>query len=491
MSVLQIGYKISDYKIVELLGENPFGASYLAQQTLYDPQTGQPTTTNFAVKTINLAKVTELGKSPNVMIQEVDALKKMSGKPSSSKYIAGYYESQVINEQGQQFLIIVTDYIAGTSLQQILLDQVSKKVPFDKNVLLQMMYEISGAVSFIHTNGIAHQNIKPSNIIKDDTGRLRLVDFAYSCSYELNAECKGKAGTTYYMPPETITADPATKSFAYRAAHDVWSIGVVFYQLANLGKDYITFTSADPEIIAKDIQINPVNPSEYSYAPVNGIINTMLQKNVSSRPTAGQVLILVKEAMPMCVIDDDKYSVNEASAILTTMGIPHPDNINGYELCKVLTDNLVYCQLKNKRYRKSELLKLANLLGINVSKEIESTKLCKELGKMVKQHHARLSKHVTTELLNTLEVLAELKTRPTRLPQIIMNLEAQYLAAVDTAMDLELVNTKQLDAVRQEALMKHAVYQQNVSADYAQAYAIYANEIVELIKRINPQFRST
>ncbi|KKK69106.1 hypothetical protein LCGC14_2937350, partial [marine sediment metagenome] len=89
----------------------------------------------------------------NLIETEAKVLKQMSSNPVCDRYITCYYDYFLhtiagTDDRPSQYLIVVTDYITGESLQQILLDQVGKG-NFDMNKLLQMMFEIAQAVDYI------------------------------------------------------------------------------------------------------------------------------------------------------------------------------------------------------------------------------------------------------------------------------------------------------------------------------------------------------
>jgi serine/threonine protein kinase len=388
---------------------------------------------------------------------------------------------------------VVTDYIQGPSLQQILLDQLEKG-NFEMPKLIQMMAEIAQAVDYIHTHGIVHQNIKPSNIVYDPTtNRLRLIDFAFSCSQHLNAQCKGKAGTVYYMPPELVElqTDPSEQDFALRAAHDVWSMGVVFYQMANLGQDFMNFTNNDPVLITKEIQINDVKPSNYPYSPINSVIDTMLKKNSAERPTAGQVVILISLARPLCIVNDQPYDRRMAEALVTSLGLDINPDTDDHTLCSTLTDHLNICKIRNSNYQKEHLVELAKILGINVSKAVESAELCNTIQKGLQTQQDQYSEYVTLELLRALEYMAFIQARAAsevtgELKDILEQLQKRYSFVYNEAKKLDIINLKLLEARRMDVTRKSLVYAQNVSITYARVYGLLAEKIVQVILSVNP-----
>nr|QBK87957.1 MAG: putative serine/threonine protein kinase [Marseillevirus LCMAC202] len=498
MSILQVGSVVNNYKIIKVLGQGQLGATYLGQRQTFDPMTGQPITKAYAIKTLNLTKVAEMGLDPSTIEAEAKVLKQMSSNPVCDIYITCYYDYFLhtiagTDDRPSQYLIVVTDYITGESLQQILLDQVGKG-NFDMNKLLQMMFEIAQAVDYIHTHGVVHQNIKPSNIVYDKVlNRLRLIDFSFSCSQNLNTKCKGKAGTAYYMPPDLLRlpVDPSQQEFALRAAHDIWSLGVIFFQMANPGQDFMQFTSNDPSLIAKDIQIGNVKDSQYPYIPINSFIKAILKKDPTRRPTAGQVVILIRLARPLCVVNEQLFDRQMSEALVTSLGVDVDPQTDDYTLCKALTDYLSICKIKDNDYQKKSLLKLAKILGIKVERNVESAVLCNTIQQGLKTHQDDYSDYVTQAIIQALEYMSWIQVRvgsevTGNLHDILKQLQERYKYVYGEAKNLELINLKMLESRRQDVTLKSLVYKQNASVSVANVYATLAQSIVAVILDNNP-----
>ena len=85
--------------------------------------------------------------------------------------------------------------------------------------------DICRALSFAHARGFVHRDVKPANIYRADSGRYLLGDFGVTARE--NAPSTDYAGTTAYMAPETACGR------ACDAKSDLYSLGVVLYQLLN------------------------------------------------------------------------------------------------------------------------------------------------------------------------------------------------------------------------------------------------------------------
>ena len=152
---------------------------------------------------------------------------------------------------------IIMDYLPGVSLQSII-NQIESK---NRNV--EILYPLKEGLIYLHSHNIAHQDIKPDNIMMTETGP-KFIDFGLSCvvttvevySQKLNYPC-ASAGSIGYAPAELFNFDkdglilneqniPTIDQGMYPAsfifAHDIWSLGcsMLVYEYYNLNDNPLT-----------------------------------------------------------------------------------------------------------------------------------------------------------------------------------------------------------------------------------------------------------
>jgi len=97
----------------------------------------------------------------------------------------------------------------------------------DKTQAVDIVRQIASGLAAAHKKGITHRDIKPDNIMVTDDGRVVILDFGLAkLTAGLDLTKTGSTvGTAFYMSPEQIRGEGVD------ARTDLWSLGVVFYQL--------------------------------------------------------------------------------------------------------------------------------------------------------------------------------------------------------------------------------------------------------------------
>lgn len=88
----------------------------------------------------------------------------------------------------------------------------------------KFFFEIIEGLEYLYKKGILHRDIKPQNILIHDK-TIKISDFGFAKSFEKNDLITTFCGSPLYMAPEIIT------SHEYSSLSDVWSLGVVLYEL--------------------------------------------------------------------------------------------------------------------------------------------------------------------------------------------------------------------------------------------------------------------
>ena len=101
---------------------------------------------------------------------------------------------------------------------------IKKKNGMTENEAFKYFIDTASAVNFLHQNNFVHRDLKPENLLIDKNGAVKLCDFGWCVDLKVGNRSTF-CGTYEYMAPEIIN------EAAYDTAIDVWSLGVLLYEL--------------------------------------------------------------------------------------------------------------------------------------------------------------------------------------------------------------------------------------------------------------------
>ncbi|GAA4856194.1 protein kinase domain-containing protein [Luteimonas vadosa] len=131
--------------------------------------------------------------------------------------------------------------------------------PLDQCV--RLFLQVCDAVSHAHANLIVHRDLKPSNILVTALNEVRLLDFGIAKLLDTadqggdNTRTGLRAFTLHYAAPEQIRGEPVT------TMTDVYSLGVVLYELLAGSKPYQLARESDAQWEEAILNVDPVRPS--------------------------------------------------------------------------------------------------------------------------------------------------------------------------------------------------------------------------------------
>lgn len=117
-------------------------------------------------------------------------------------------------------LYIVTKYIEGGSLFAI-------KSSLSLNKIARLVLDVASALHCGHMNGVIHRDVKPQNILIDESGKAYLTDFGLALNTSDESSRPENAGTPRYMSPEQNRGMLSQVD----ARSDVFSLGIVLGEL--------------------------------------------------------------------------------------------------------------------------------------------------------------------------------------------------------------------------------------------------------------------
>jgi TolB-like protein len=182
------------------------------------------------------------------------------------------------DEDGNPFLVM--ELVRGKSLDAVLKDRGALPPALVVDLVRQAALGLSAA----HQAGIVHRDIKPQNMLLDEVGQLKLVDFGIARVSGVNEGLTSgneALGTLHYMAPEVLSGQQAD----HRA--DIYSLGLVAYNLLS-GKPPFSGPSA---VAVAMKQINEPLPDLEKEVPgtpasLRLLIEHMTEKDRERRPAS-------------------------------------------------------------------------------------------------------------------------------------------------------------------------------------------------------------
>src|SRR5262249_40351259 len=140
--------------------------------------------------------------------------------------IAQIYEAGLA-EDGQPFFAM--EMIRGLPLNEY-----AQRHRLDSQARLGLLARVCDAVQHAHEKGVVHRDLKPGNILVDDAGQPKVLDFGVARATDADLQTTSRRtqagqllGTLSYMSPEQVVADPAALDWR----SDIYTLGVILFEL--------------------------------------------------------------------------------------------------------------------------------------------------------------------------------------------------------------------------------------------------------------------
>jgi len=255
-----IGQSLGRYLILEQIGEGGMAIVYKARDTRLDR--------DVAIKVIRTEKLTleTMGKTLKRFDREAKALAKLTHPNIVQITDFGEYD-------GKPYLVMF--YIPGGTLKQ----KLGQPIPWRDAA--RLLAPIARALQYAHQQGVIHRDVKPSNILIGANNEPMLTDFGIAkilLDTEETSDLTGTGmgiGTPEYMSPEQFQGEGVD------ARTDVYSLGVIFYEMVTGRKPYTATTPA--AILVKQATEALPRPSAFVRGLPGNVENTLV-KALAKKP---------------------------------------------------------------------------------------------------------------------------------------------------------------------------------------------------------------
>ena len=213
---------LGKYKLVELIGAGGMGRVFRAEHTAMNR--------SVALKIISRELVTD-PDAQKLFLNEARAIAALNHPNIVHAYS--------VDKEGERYYIVM-EYVEGADLEKI----VQKDGPIDQTRTANFMLQAAGALHHAHERGMIHCDIKPANLLINETDQVKILDMGLA-RFHSKSDSKGKRsaethdetgndgeavpqviGTVDYMAPE-VAEEHANAS----PLSDIYSLGCVMYFL--------------------------------------------------------------------------------------------------------------------------------------------------------------------------------------------------------------------------------------------------------------------
>ena len=297
-----VGQTIGHYKVTRGIGSGGMGEVYLAQDT----RLGR----HVAVKLL-----------PTLFTTDEDRLRRFAQEARAASAL-NHPNVCVIHEVGEtedERQYIAMEYIDGETLRQHM-----TKTRLKLSEVLDITIQVAAALAAAHSAGIVHRDIKPENIMLRRDGYVKVLDFGLAKLTETHASTLDPEaatrvpvktgpgmvmGTVSYMSPEQA------RGLAVDGRTDLWSLGVVFYEMI-AGR--VPFEGVTPsDVMVSVLTAEPLPLTQHkNEVPVEleQVVTKALRKESKDRyQTAAELLA-------------DLKLLNKELELETQMGSARPDS---------------------------------------------------------------------------------------------------------------------------------------------------------------------
>ncbi|HEY3688733.1 MAG TPA: Stk1 family PASTA domain-containing Ser/Thr kinase [Pseudonocardiaceae bacterium] len=187
--------------------------------------------------------------------------------------VAVYDTGETVSDYGP-LPYIVMEYVEGRTLRDI----VKTEGPMDEQRAMETMADICAALDFSHRNGIIHRDVKPANVMINNAGAVKVMDFGIARALADGqgvTQTAAVVGTAQYLSPEQARGELVD------ARSDVYAAGCVLYELIT-GEP--PFTGDSPVAVAyQHVREDPIPPSRQN-ADVSAALDAVVLKAMSKNP---------------------------------------------------------------------------------------------------------------------------------------------------------------------------------------------------------------
>ena len=260
-----VGRTVSHYRITAKLGTGGMGVVYEAED-------------------VRLRRKVALKFLPEDLARDPDSVRRFRREARTIATLSHAHICAVHDvDEHEGHVFIVMERVDGVNLKTFM----SRRTLTTADIVA-IARQVADALEAAHEKGIVHRDIKPGNILINDRGEVKVLDFGLARRFKANdtgelglegSTIPGRPlGTANYMAPERILQLPLDPR------SDLFSLGVVIYEMAT-GR--LPFAGASPsETVSNVLDRDPISLATLAPQHPKGletIVNRLLAKTANDR----------------------------------------------------------------------------------------------------------------------------------------------------------------------------------------------------------------
>lgn len=284
------------FTIIKQLGKGSYGTVFKVRRV----SDGQC----YALKTVDLGALNQR--------QREDAVNEIRIMASvTSPFIIRFHEATIHDHR----LFIVTEYAKLGDLSSLIARRRTKRRPLKEDVIWRFMLQVLEGLRVLHDRGIVHRDLKSANMLLSAPDLFKIGDLGISTVLQQRQLAKTQIGTPMYLAPEIWKKRP------YNSKCDIWSLGVLLYEMATFTYPFNARSTRDLSLKVCNAKPPPIAGS-YSRDLVR-VIMLMLTPNPVQRPSVRELLGMACVQAKASLITPFMEAVKHSEAcLLDTIRVP-------------------------------------------------------------------------------------------------------------------------------------------------------------------------
>ncbi|XP_056873532.1 serine/threonine-protein kinase PAK 6-like isoform X1 [Takifugu flavidus] len=201
------------------------------------------------------------------------------------------YRSALVGEE----LWVIMEYLQGGALTHIIC-----QTRLNEEQIATVCEGVLQALTYLHSQGVIHRDIKSDSILLTLDGRIKLSDFGFCAQISKDVpKRKSLVGTPYWMAPEVIAKSP------YGPEVDIWSLGIMVVEMVDGEPPYFNQTPISAMKRLRDEAPPSVKNIQRVSPVLKDFLGCMLTRDTKQRLTSADLLehpFLLQADSPGCLM---------------------------------------------------------------------------------------------------------------------------------------------------------------------------------------------